>query len=164
MALPSPTTPLDACLNLHDFERVAEATLKPKVRPASQCSSAKLTLRFTLQSWAYYASAADDLRTKTLNTSIYSQIRFRPRVLVDVQDVDTSVSILGYKSRYPFFIAPAAMGSELLPSVAGSAELIPDFGAELAHQDGEVCLVKGAGATDIHYGVSDLPSSMARSR
>jgi hypothetical protein len=34
MSLPTPTTPLDACLNLHDFERVAEETLKPKVRLA----------------------------------------------------------------------------------------------------------------------------------
>ncbi|ORY89263.1 putative L-lactate dehydrogenase [Leucosporidium creatinivorum] len=116
MSLPTPATPLDACLNLHDFERVAEETLKPK-------------------SWAYYASAADDLRTKDLNTSIYSQVRFRPRVLVDVQQADASTTILGYKSRYPFFIAPAAMG-------------------KLANKDGELCLVKGAGRTGIHYGIS----------
>jgi hypothetical protein len=32
MSLPTPSVPLEACLNLHDFERVAEQTLKPKVR------------------------------------------------------------------------------------------------------------------------------------
>lgn len=103
MSLPTPTTPLENLISLQDFEQSAHDTLKPK-------------------SWAYYASAADDLRTKELNSSIYSQVRFRPRVMVDVKTVDTSVSILGHKSRYPFFISPAALGSEVPSS---SAKLIP---------------------------------------
>ncbi|KDE04846.1 hypothetical protein MVLG_04707 [Microbotryum lychnidis-dioicae p1A1 Lamole] len=118
--LPSPTTPLASCLNLHDIEKVAQQTLKPK-------------------SWAYYHSSADDSVTMDRNRSVYSQIRFRPRALKPVAQVDTSTYILGYISNYPFFISPAAMG-------------------KLAHEDGEIALVKGAARVGIPYGCSTAAS------
>ncbi|KWU47086.1 hypothetical protein RHOSPDRAFT_28145 [Rhodotorula sp. JG-1b] len=80
-----------ACLNLDDFEKAAEALLKPKA-------------------WAYYRSAADDERTFSWNRDAFSLIRFRPRVLRNVLPVDLSTSILGHRSRMPIYISPAAMG------------------------------------------------------
>lgn len=59
------------------------------------------------------------------NNNAYRRIRFRPRVLRKVKEVDTSTEILGVKSTVPFFIAPAAL-------------------AKLGHPDGEVNLTKGA--------------------
>lgn len=59
------------------------------------------------------------------NNDSYRKIRFRPRVMRRVKDVDTSTTILGVKSTVPFFIAPAAL-------------------AKLGHPDGEVNLTKGA--------------------
>jgi L-lactate dehydrogenase (cytochrome) len=59
------------------------------------------------------------------NNNAYRRIRFRPRVLRKVKQVDTSTEILGVKSTVPIFIAPAAL-------------------AKLGHPDGEVNLTKGA--------------------
>ncbi|GAA5820603.1 hypothetical protein JCM11251_003071 [Rhodosporidiobolus azoricus] len=112
--LPTPTTPLDSLLNLYDFERVAEETLKPK-------------------SWAYYASTADDGQTYRDGLSIWDDLRFRPRVLRDVSgEVDLRTTLVGCESKLPIMISPAAMG-------------------KLAHKDGELCLVKGAGRKRIIY-------------
>jgi len=93
-SLPSPSTPLDSILSLHDFETSAQATLKAK-------------------SWAYYESSADDGKTYARSKSIWRDIRLRPRVLRDVSEViDLSTNIFGFLSSTPFMIAPAAMGSE----------------------------------------------------
>ncbi|SCZ88508.1 BZ3500_MvSof-1268-A1-R1_Chr2-1g04456 [Microbotryum saponariae] len=150
--LPSPTTPLASCLNLHDIEKVAQQTLKPK-------------------SWAYYHSSADDSLAMERNRSVYSQIRFRPRALKPVAQVDTSTYILGYKSNYPFFISPAAMGSACDEEwiVVGSSGLGRELNlaliawyhsasSELAHEDGEIALVKGAARAGIPYGCSTAAS------
>lgn len=151
--LPTPDTPLSALLNLDDFERSAEATLKPKVRALDPRGAimprdtAGLTSlgppprrRHPLQSWAYYASAADDGWTAQQSKSIWSQVRLRPRVLRNVDGpVDLRTRIVGHESRLPFMISPAAMG-------------------KLAHKDGELCLVEGAGRVGIPYAPSNHAS------
>ncbi|GAA5897903.1 hypothetical protein JCM8208_003188 [Rhodotorula glutinis] len=115
--LPTPDTPLSSLLNLDDFERSAEATLKPK-------------------SWAYFASAADDGYTAQQSKDVWSQVRFRPRVLRNVDGpLDLRTRILGFECRLPFMVSPAAM-------------------AKLAHKDGELCIVEGAGRVGIHYAPS----------
>lgn len=40
---------------------------------------------------------------------MYSEIGLRPRVMVNVKDVDTTTEMLGVKMSLPFFCAPAAM-------------------------------------------------------
>ncbi|BGP48600.1 hypothetical protein JCM10450v2_004476 [Rhodotorula kratochvilovae] len=108
LPLPTPATPLASLLNLADFERSAKATLKPK-------------------SWAYYSSTADDGWTAQQSQDIWSQIRFRPRVLQDVDgEVDLRTSTVGCESRLPFMISPAAMGTPLLQ---------PSKHASVPHQD-----------------------------
>ena len=54
----------------------------------------------------------------------------RPRVLIDVQDANIERSILGFDSKAPFFVSPAAM-------------------AKLAHPDGELALAKGSASEGI---------------
>jgi isopentenyl diphosphate isomerase/L-lactate dehydrogenase-like FMN-dependent dehydrogenase len=90
---------LEDCLNLDDIEALA-------------------TKKITKRAWAYYYGAADDLRSKALNNTVYHSILLRPRVFVDVTNCDTSTCILGNKVNVPFYVAPAAM-------------------ARLAHPDGE---------------------------
>ncbi|GAA5831871.1 hypothetical protein JCM5353_008127 [Sporobolomyces roseus] len=115
--LPSPSTPLDSILSLHDFETSAQATLKAK-------------------SWAYYESSADDGKTYARSKSIWKEVRLRPRVLRDVSEViDLSTNIFGFRSSTPFMIAPAAMG-------------------RLAHENGELEIVKGAGRLGVPYAPS----------
>ncbi|SCZ88177.1 BZ3500_MvSof-1268-A1-R1_Chr2-1g04239 [Microbotryum saponariae] len=133
---------LGECLNLFDIERAAEAKLKAKA-------------------FAYYASAADDERTKVWNHQAFSaflrvfkfgplpthlrvfltcplsiaEIRMRPRTLRNVTDIDPTTMMLGHPISLPIFIAPAAMG-------------------RLAHPEGERLLVKVAGIYKIPYMVS----------
>ncbi len=94
-----------------------------------------LTNKTHFQAWAYYASAADSSFTKHENAAVFRRVRLRPRVMVDVSQVDASTSVLGLPTRWPFMISPAAMG-------------------RLAHPDGEKCLVRAAGQGGIIYGVS----------
>ncbi|KAG8930219.1 hypothetical protein FRC01_003140 [Tulasnella sp. 417] len=82
---------LDECLNLHDFEAVAKATLPDKA-------------------WAYYSSAADDEITHRDNRAAFQRIWFRPRILRDVTHVDWSTMILGHKSPMPVYITATALG------------------------------------------------------
>ncbi|GAA5999934.1 hypothetical protein JCM10207_005978 [Rhodosporidiobolus poonsookiae] len=125
-ALPTPITPLDQLLNLDDFERSAEATLKPK-------------------SWAYYASSADNGQTYRESASIWNEVRFRPRVMRDVGgEVDLRTTIGGCETSVPLMISPAAMGKlahkdgELsLAKAAGRSNIVycPSNHASVSHKD-----------------------------
>jgi L-lactate dehydrogenase (cytochrome) len=44
-----------------------------------------------------------------LNKSAYNAILFRPRVMIDVDTVDTRTEFLGHKTSLPIFVAPAGM-------------------------------------------------------
>ncbi|KAF3941695.1 hypothetical protein ABW19_dt0200699 [Dactylella cylindrospora] len=119
----SPVTenvPLDNLLNLNDFEIAAKKKLSEKA-------------------WAYYYSAADDMVSKKLNNTAYSQILFRPRVFIDVTKCDLSTSLLGIKTESPLYVAPAAM-------------------ARLGHPDGERGIAIACGNKGIIQVVSNNAS------
>ena len=97
---------LEQCYNLMDFEAVAHRVMK---KPA----------------WAYYSSGADDEITMRENHSAYHKIWFRPRVLVDVKNIDYSTTMLGTKVDIPFYVTATALG-------------------KLGHPEGEVVLTRGA--------------------
>ncbi|KAE8441064.1 hypothetical protein EG329_005893 [Mollisiaceae sp. DMI_Dod_QoI] len=94
---PDSKPPLDGFINTHDFVSAARQTL-------------------TSKTWAFYSSAATDLHTKARNTSAYADIGLRPRILVNVKDVDTSTTMLGQRMSVPIFCAPAAMAKMVHPS------------------------------------------------
>ncbi|KKK12511.1 cytochrome b2, mitochondrial precursor [Aspergillus rambellii] len=98
--------PLAACYNLMDFEAVAREVMK---RTA----------------WAYYSSGADDEMTLRENHSAFHKIWFRPRILVDVETVDFSTTMLGSKCAIPFYVTATALG-------------------KLGHPEGEVVLTRAA--------------------
>jgi (S)-2-hydroxy-acid oxidase len=77
--------------------------------------------------YEYYASAAEDQWTLRENRNAYSRILFRPRILIDVSNVDTSATILGFKIASPIMIAPVAM-------------------QKMAHPDGEYATARAASA------------------
>lgn len=89
--------PLSSLLSSHDFEAVASHSLKPKT-------------------WAFYSSAATDLITMKANKSFFDRIWFRPRVLRNVRNVDTSCLIQGVESPLPLVVAPAALARMVHPS------------------------------------------------
>lgn len=96
--------PLMSIFSAHDLEAVAKAKLSAKA-------------------YAYYSSAATDLVSAHANTSFWNRVWFRPRLLRNVTDIDTTCKIQGATSSVPFLVAPAAM-------------------AKLAHPDGELAIAK----------------------
>jgi L-lactate dehydrogenase (cytochrome) len=74
-----------------DFEEIAKAQMDPS-------------------GWGYYSSGADDEITLRENHAAFHRIYFRPRVLVDVEHIDTSTTILGTPSTFPLYISAAALG------------------------------------------------------
>lgn len=81
---------LDSLTNLYDFEYLASQIL-------------------TKQAWAYYSSASDDEITHRENHSAFHRIFFKPRVLVNVKEVDTSTEMLGEKVDVPFYVSATAL-------------------------------------------------------
>ncbi|KAG9943327.1 L-lactate dehydrogenase, partial [Aureobasidium melanogenum] len=81
---------IELCLNLEDFERVAEKKLSQRA-------------------WIYYSSASGDHCSYQNNRLDWQKIAFRPRVMRNVDTVDMEQVILGKRMSLPIFIAPAAL-------------------------------------------------------
>jgi len=115
-----PKPPLSSLINVHDFQLAAEKSFTPKA-------------------WAFVTSAATDLYTKHRNSSTYSSITLRPRVLRDVSAVDTQCSMFGRTTRLPIFCSPTSM-------------------ARTIHPEGEKELARGLKATGVPMCVSSSAS------
>jgi 4-hydroxymandelate oxidase len=103
---PDDVQPVAAPLNLAEYEAAARERLPRMV-------------------YDYYAGAADDEVTLDLNRESYRRMLLRPRVLVDVGAVDTSMELLGHRLPYPILLAPTAF-------------------QRLAHPDGELATARAA--------------------
>ena len=113
-----------ACLKIrltirlsYDFEEVAARTASKKT-------------------FAFYSTAATDCWTRDMNQSMYKRIWFRPRVMKDVAEVDTSTTILGNPVNVPLFICPTGL-------------------AKMINPEGEKALARAAKSTGILEVVSD---------
>jgi isopentenyl diphosphate isomerase/L-lactate dehydrogenase-like FMN-dependent dehydrogenase len=95
-------------LNAWDFERLAEG--KVEAGP-----------------WGYFAGGAGDERTMAENLAAFGRWHLRPRMLVDVASVSTTVTILGDEMSTPVLVAPTAF-------------------QYLAHPDGDLAMARGAAA------------------
>ena len=108
--------PLEAIVGIPDLEAAAESLLPAKA-------------------FAYYSAGATSMHTLGLNSSAWDEVLFRPRILVDVANVDTSTEFLGHKTSLPLFVAPAGMAS-------------------FSHPKGECAIAEAAGNEDIVQFVS----------
>lgn len=111
---------LSQCYNLLDFEAVARRVMKKTA-------------------WGYYSSAADDEITLRENHSAFHRIWFRPQVLVDVEHIDFSTTMLGDKTSVPFYVTATALG-------------------KLGHPEGEVVLTRAAKTHDVIQMIPTLAS------
>ncbi|ORX36225.1 FMN-dependent dehydrogenase-domain-containing protein [Kockovaella imperatae] len=91
--------------------------------------------KLSAKAWAYMSAGATDMYTLDLNRSSFNKILFRPRVLVDVDKVDSSTVMLGQPTSMPIFLSPTGM-------------------AGLAHPDGEKLLTAAAGECEAIYMIS----------
>lgn len=99
---------LDQALSLPDFEALAQG-------------------RISHGAWARVQGGAADEITVRWNRKAYDEIRLRPRVLVDVSKLDTSVTVLGEHLPFPIFLAPTGAQGFVYPN-------------------GELAVARGAGA------------------
>ncbi len=100
--------------------------------------------------WEYIAGGAADELTTRWNHEAYERIRLRPRNLVDVSRLDTTVKLLGETLPLPLLLAPTAYH-------------------KLAHPDGELATVEGANRAGVAmvlstYSNTPLEEVAARAR
>jgi L-lactate dehydrogenase (cytochrome) len=112
--------PLGAMLNTFDFESVAREVMEP-------------------QGWGYYSSGGDDEITLRDNHLAFQRITMRPRILVNVRDIDMALTVLGVKSSLPLYFTATALG-------------------KLAHPDGELAIVRAAAKAGVAYMLPTLSS------
>jgi L-lactate dehydrogenase (cytochrome) len=87
----------------------------------------------------YLDGGADEEQTLRRNTDAFSDYDVLFRVLVGVDAVDTSTTVLGHKIPYPFLLSPSA-------------------GNRLFHTQGEAAVAKVAGDIGLIYCLSTLSS------
>src|SRR5262249_33812276 len=85
------------------------------------------------------AGAADELTLKW-NVEAYQRLRLKPRVLVDVSQLDTRVTLFGQEHAFPILLAPVA--SQML-----------------AHPAGELATARGASAAGITMVLSSFSNT-----
>lgn len=121
--------PLDELLNVADFERKAIEILQKEIA-------------------RYYLTGAEDGLTIAENLKSWNRYLLRPRVLVDVSNVDLSVTVLGQKLNLPILSAPTAL-------------------LKMAHEQGETGIAKathrmGIGnilSTTATYSIEDVANA-----
>ncbi|XP_010538538.1 PREDICTED: peroxisomal (S)-2-hydroxy-acid oxidase GLO5 [Tarenaya hassleriana] len=99
---------MEEITNVMEFEKLAKEKLPKMV-------------------YDYNASGAEDQWTLAENRNAFSRILFRPRILVDVSEIDVSATVLGFKISMPIMIAPTAM-------------------QKMVHPDGEIATARAASA------------------
>lgn len=85
----------------------------------------------------YFDGAAEDEVTKVENSSAFSKVELRPRVLVDVSSIDTSTTIMGQPVPFPIALSPTGF-------------------TRIAHPDGELAVARVAGSVNLPYTLSTL--------
>ncbi len=109
---------LDQCHNVDDFRRLAKARLPGPV-------------------FHYIDGAADDEVTRRRNTAAYETCDLVPNVLAGVQEIDTSVTVMGKRIAMPLFLSPTAL-------------------QRLFHWRGERAVAAAAEKFDTWFGISSL--------
>jgi len=87
--------------------------------------------------WEYFNSGSGDELTIRWNREAFAKVRLKPRVLVDVSEIDTRVRLLGEELPHPILLAPTSTHM-------------------LAHPEGEVATVRGAGAGGAIFVISTV--------
>ena len=96
-------------INVFEYEELARERLHPAL-------------------WNFYSAGANDEATLRENRAAFTRLELRPRVLVDVSQIDMQTTLLGAPVAMPIGVAPAG----------------PPHGA--AEQDGECATARAAGA------------------
>jgi len=85
----------------------------------------------------YYDGGAEDERTLAQNSSAFSKLEFRPNVLVDVSELDTSTVLFGKRVAMPLMLAPTGY-------------------TRLATSQGELAVARAAQRAGVPYSLSTM--------
>ncbi|XP_042414379.1 peroxisomal (S)-2-hydroxy-acid oxidase GLO3-like isoform X1 [Zingiber officinale] len=88
----------------------------------------------------FIASGAEDQWTLRENRSAFSRILFRPRILVDVSNINMTTTVLGFKISMPIMIAPTSV-------------------QKMAHPEGELATARAASAANTIMTLSSCSTS-----
>lgn len=114
------------------FARLARCLIIDDLRAAARARAHRMV-------FDYIDGGADDERTLQRNQDAFREYELLFRVLVGVDQIDTSTTLLGHKIRYPFFTAPSA-------------------GNRLFHTAGERAVASAAADAGVIYCLSTLSS------
>ncbi|CCE72700.1 Piso0_000291 [Millerozyma farinosa CBS 7064] len=131
----------DEDLDEEDIKRREMARKKPDIGQIYNLNDFEFVARHTMDkvAWCYYSSGCDDEITLRENHLAYQRFYFKPRVMVDVSNIDLSTTMLGTKTSSPFYITATALG-------------------RLGHPDGEKVLTRAAAKQDIIQMIPTLAS------
>ncbi|EJN10204.1 alpha-hydroxy acid oxidase [Herbaspirillum sp. YR522] len=124
---------LQRFLSLHDFEKAAKALLPAPL-------------------YAYVSGAVEDEESIGANRSAFRNYAFRPNVLVDVSQVDTSMTLFGVKYSTPVGVAP--MGIAAMTSYRGDIAL-----ALAARRAGAMCIMSGSSLIGLEEVMAAAPGT-----
>jgi 4-hydroxymandelate oxidase len=104
------------CVDLDALEQNAQRVMRP-------------------ESWVFCDTGADDEITAKENVAAWRKLKLRPRVLRDIVEIDTGVSLLGTRVNTPIMVAPTGRH-------------------HLFHAEGERATARGAAAAGALYVMS----------
>jgi isopentenyl diphosphate isomerase/L-lactate dehydrogenase-like FMN-dependent dehydrogenase len=118
--------------------------------PLAHCSDATNVFQFrdaaraklTPRTFHFIENGADSMKTVQANREAFDDLQIRPRRLVDVSSVDTSVTVLGCAMKTPVILAPVGVQQQL-------------------HQQGELATARAAAARKCLFTVAMLSSFSA---
>lgn len=97
------------------------ATMEPIILEARK--------RLPQGAWDYLVGGTESETTLRQNRAGWDRLAFKPRVLVDVSDIDPSATFLGNKLRIPVITAPVGSLHQMTPRGAGAtAAATAEFG------------------------------------
>jgi L-lactate dehydrogenase (cytochrome) len=85
----------------------------------------------------YIDGGAEDERTLGANSSDFSRLEFRPRVMRDVSNLDTSTTIFGKAASMPVILSPTGF-------------------TRIAHSEGELAVTRAASRAEIPWSLSTM--------
>ena len=112
---------LDRCYNLEDLRKLARKRLPSPM-------------------YHYMRGGADDEWSVRRNTAAFDNYELLPRYLVNVENVDAGVTVLGQKLEWPLFLSPTGM-------------------SRIFHHDGEAGAARAAHRSGTMYSLSTLGST-----
>ena len=130
---------LAAARSVMQFERRESDPDKRRLQRVADVSDLRRIARRRMPRgcFDYIDGAAEDERTAGRNVSAYAKWQFRPRVLRDVAEIDTSGVVLGAPVPFPLVIAPTGFD-------------------RIAHSQGELAVARAAERAGIPYSLSTM--------